>query len=95
MDNVTKTPYAAWLEGMIREIMEHRPVRMGVVLVMEDGEVLTGYYGDHSPEDIARMAYHLNMDSLWQLIGVNADQIVRMAKEMEEQEDSGDEDRQA
>ena len=51
------------LEGVFDSLIFKLTVVMGVVLVMEDGEVLTGYYGDHSPEDIARMAYHLNMDS--------------------------------
>ena len=65
--------------------MERKPVRMGVVLVMEDGEVVTGYYGDHSPEDVARMAYHMNTDSIWQLITANADKIMELAQEMMEE----------
>lgn len=84
-ENVTKTPYAEWLEGMIRTIMEHKPVRMGVCMVLENGEVFTGYYGEHSAEDMAVMAYHIQADSTWKLILANADQIVREAERMGEE----------
>lgn len=49
-------PYAEWLEDFIRSIVEMKPVRIGVCAVGENGEVLTGYYGDLYPKE--RMASH-------------------------------------
>lgn len=86
MDDITKTPYAEWLEQMLREIMARKPVRMAVVMITEKGETVTGYYGDHSPEDIGFMAMHMQFDSIWQLIGANADKILEMAQQTEEEE---------
>lgn len=86
MENVTKTPYAEWLEGMIREIMEHKPVRMGICMVLESGDAMTGYYGECSPEDMAMMAYHFSMDSIWRVLEVNARQLIEMAQEEEDEE---------
>lgn len=91
MSDVKKTPYAEWLEGMIRQIMEVKPVRMGIVMVAEDGVVLTGYYGDRSHQDIAAMAWHLNMDAIWETVSVNADKLLIMGQDlMESEEDDGD-----
>lgn len=93
MDDVKKTPYAEWLEGMIRQIMENKPIRMGIVMVEEDGTVLTGYYGERSPEDIAVMAWHLNMDAIWETVSVNADKILLMGQDlMDAEEEETDED---
>lgn len=90
MDDVTKTPYAEWLEGMIRGIMEHKPVRMGICMVLENGDAMTGYYGECSPEDMAMMAYHLNMDSIWKVMEVNARQLIEIAQSEEEEESDGE-----
>lgn len=84
MKNVQETPYARWLEGMIRQIMESKPVRMGMVMVTEDGDTITAYYGDRSSQDIASMAWHMNMDSIWETIGVNADKILQMGADLME-----------
>ena len=92
MDDVKKTPYAEWLEGMIRQIMENKPIRMGIVMVAEDGTTLTGYYGERSPEDIASMAWHLNMDAIWETVSVNADKILLMGQGLMEAEEETDED---
>ena len=88
MDDITKTPYAEWLEKLLRDIMKRKPIRMGVVLITADGEAVTGYFGDHSPGDVAEMAWHLHTDAIWEVISANADKIVEMAKEMEEPEDA-------
>ncbi len=59
-------------------------------MVLESGDVYTGYYGECSPEDLARMAYHFHTDSIWQLLTVNAGALLKMAEEQEtgEEEES-------
>lgn len=87
MENITKTPYAAWLEKVLREIMARKPVKMGVVMLLEDGDAVSGYYGECCPMDISMMANHMNLDAMWRIICANADEILRIGKEMEEMEE--------
>lgn len=94
MENITKTPYAGWLEMVLREIMERKPVKMGVVMLLEDGEAVSGYYGEVSPMDITMMANHMNLDAMWRIVCANADEILRIGMEMAEkdEEEGSDED---
>ena len=79
-------PYAEWLESFIRSIVEMKPVRIGVCAVGENGEVLTGYYGDLYPEDKAVMAYHIQTDAIMDTVTANAKQIVMAAEENDDDE---------
>lgn len=67
--NVTETPYAEWLEGMIRAIMQHQPDRVGVCMLLPDGKVCTGYYGDCYHQDKALMAYNIQLDAIGDALG--------------------------
>ena len=87
MENITKTPYAGWLEMVLREIMERKPVKMGVVMLQEDGEAASGYYGEVSPMDITMTANHMNLDAMWRIVCANADEILRIGTEMAEMEE--------
>lgn len=84
MDDVKKTPYAEWLEGFIGEVLTHRPEKIGVCCMMEDGTRLTGYYGECSPEDKALLGMHLHADAMLDIVLANADRIVAAAEKMED-----------
>lgn len=79
-------PYAEWLEDFIRSIVEMKPARIGVCAVGENGEVLTGYYGDLYPEDKAVMAYHIQTDAIMDTVKANARDIVEAAEEDDDAE---------
>lgn len=69
-ENVTKTPYAEWLEGMIKVIMQHRPDRVGVCMLLPDGKVCTGYYGECYHQDKTLMAHNIYLDAIGDAIGL-------------------------
>ena len=88
--DVRDSPYATWLEGLIKAIMEHKPVAIGVCCLMDDGEAMTGYFGDVGHSDKAVMAYHLQIDAITDVIKANAAELIAAAEECEE-EDNNDE----
>ena len=90
--SIQDTPYAEWLEGMIREVLENKPVRIGIVMITEEGAALTGYYGERTPEEMATMAWHMNMDAVWEMVSVNADKLLIMGQELMEAEEDGPDD---
>ena len=86
MPDVTRMPWAPWLERLVEQLMEMEPVRIGVCIVAKDVTV-TGYYGEVWPEDKAAMAYHLHMDAVLDVMKANADQLLQ-----QEDEEGGDTD---
>ena len=68
-ENVTQTPYAEWLEGMIKAIMDHRPDRVGVCMLLPNGQVCTGYYGECYHQDKALMSYYIGLDAIGDALG--------------------------
>ena len=84
--DVTQTPYAEFLETLVRGVVENRPEKIAVVGVMPDGEVFTGAYGsygDCGPYDLMQMASHLIADAVLDIVKANAKDIVRAAEEQE------------
>jgi len=84
-EELTKSPYAPWLENLIQMIMENQPVRIGICAIEENGTVTTGYYGEICPEDKAVMAYHLFTDSMMDTVCINAREIMEAAEEEEDE----------
>lgn len=84
--DVTQTPYAGWLEELIRTLLEIKPDKIAAVAIAPDGDVLTGYYGDCTHVDKAVMGYHLSLDATMDVVHANAKEIVEAAEE-EEAED--------
>lgn len=81
--DVTKTPYAEFLETVVRGVVENRPEKIAVVGVMHDGEAFTGSYGDCGPYDLMQMASNLMADAVLDIVKANATDIVRAAEEQE------------
>ena len=71
---IVDTPYAEWLEGMIEAVLKHKPTRIGVCMLMEGGEVCTGYYGECYHQDKALMAYNIQLDAIGQALGPEEDE---------------------
>lgn len=82
--DVTQTPYAGWLEELIRMLLEMKPEKIAVAAIATNGEVLTGYYGDCTHVDKATMGYHMNLDATMDVVAANAREIIRAAEEQED-----------
>lgn len=76
--------YAAWLEGLCREVADSQPEKIGVVCLYPDGSALTAYYGEVWHSDKANMAYNIQVDAMMDVVRTNAKLIIDSAEEQEE-----------
>lgn len=74
MADITKEPYAVWLEKTLRELVEMHPTRIGIIAIMEDGTTGTAYYNAEAASR-AQMIRAMCEDSIVDFIRVNADYI--------------------
>lgn len=89
-EDITKSPYAEWLEGLIKSVMEHGPVSIGVVMLLPDNTgTLTAYYNSDC-QDKAVMAHNIYSDSIYDMIKVNAKDFKRFAEEQDDEDEECD-----
>lgn len=88
MEDVTKSAYAEWLEEVIKDIMEYKPERFGICLLLPDGGTYTNYFGDCGHMDKALMGYTMNLDAVMEVVNANAKDIVEAAEEEQDGDDS-------
>lgn len=86
--DVTKTPYAEFLEMLVRNVVEMKPEQIAVTAVMPDGTAMTATYGDVGPYDLATMAFHMQADAIMDIVKANAKDIIEAAQDQEETEDA-------
>ena len=86
MEDVTKSAYAEWLEDFIKDIMEYKPERIGVCMLLPNGGTYSNYFGDCGHLDKALMGYTMNLDAIMEVATANADTILAAAEEAEEQD---------
>lgn len=90
MEDVTKSAYAEWLEDFIKDIMEYKPERIGVCMLLPSGGTYTNYFGDCGHLDKAVVGYSMNLDAIMEVATANADQILAAAEQAEEEQDGDD-----
>jgi hypothetical protein len=90
MEDVTKTAYAKWLEEFIKDIMEYKPERIGVCMLLPNGGTYSNYFGDCGHLDKALMGYTMNLDAIMEVTTANADQILAAAEAADEEQDGDD-----
>lgn len=88
--DVRKSPYAHFLENMIKGVMAEQPKHIGVCMLLPTGDAATIYYGYPSHQDVAVMSYHLSLDAMMGVVRGNADQIVNAAEDIEEENNGTD-----
>lgn len=81
--DVTKTPYAEFLEMLIKTVVELKPEKMSVVALMEDGTSFTAAYGDCGPFDLMAMASAIQADAFMEIVKANAKDVIEAAEEDE------------
>lgn len=79
--NVMESPYAEFLEDMIRLIMEHKPTHIAVSTLNPDDTYVTGYFGDCNQQDKALLAHSIYSDSIMDIVFANARMILETAEE--------------
>jgi len=73
--DVTKTPYAEWLEGLIEAIVDYKPDSIGVAMSQDNGEyVMTAYYHADA-HDKSVFIENIRSDWVMDIIQANADTI--------------------
>ena len=83
MEDVTKSAYAEWLEELIQHIMEDKPEKIGVCILLPDGSTLTSYFGECFHTDKAIMGYTMNLDAIYDVTMANAKDILDAAEEQD------------
>ena len=78
-EDVTKLPYAPWLEDTIREMTEH-DVQSICIAVKVDGDTMTGYWNADA-QDKAMFAAAIQSDIVLDIVEQNADAIKRAMEE--------------
>lgn len=82
MNDITKQPYAAWLEESLQVIVGLDPVCLCIAATSPDGDVFTGYYGADAT-DKAVFAHHIQGDVTMDIIRANINEIKGMLWEAE------------
>ena len=88
MEDVTKSAYAEWLEDVIKTILEHKPEKICVCMLIQDGSTLTNYFGECYHTEKAIMAHTINLDAIWDVTTANAKEILEAAEEEQDGDDS-------
>lgn len=81
IDDITKSPYAGFLEDVIKAVMEYSPTKIAFCTLNPDGTTLTGYFGDCDQQDKALLAHYIYVDSIMDVMKANAGMIVEAAEE--------------
>ena len=74
MDDITKKPYAAWLEEALKTVVETGAKKICVSAILPNGEVFTGYYNADAT-DKALFAHNIQSDVTMDIIMANIDTI--------------------
>lgn len=82
-EDITKMPYAPWLENAIRTLTEHDVHSACIVATVDDGETMTGYWNSDT-QDKAMFASAIQSDITLEIMEQNADAIKRAMEEGDE-----------
>lgn len=72
MTDIRKEPYAEWLEDTLRELVDLRPISIGVVTINKDGSTGTAYFNIRNWERFT-MIQAMLQDNIMDYIRANAD----------------------
>lgn len=80
MEDITKLPYAAWLEEAIETVVGVSPKSICIAATAHDGTTFTGYYNADA-QDKAVFSDHIQSDVTMDIIRNNADMIKSILSE--------------
>lgn len=82
MEDITKQPYAVWLEESLKVIADENPACICFAATSPDGTTFTGYYNADAT-DKAVFAHHIQSDVVMDIIRNNAEKIKEILGEVE------------
>lgn len=85
-EDVTKLPYAPWLENAIKVLSQHDVKSACIVASIEGGDALTGYWKANA-RDKAIFASNIQSDIVIDTIQSNASLIRQMLEDAGDEED--------
>lgn len=85
MPDITKEPYAEWLEACLANMVDLKPRCIALVVLQEDGTAGTSYYNADSG-DRWTMVRAMIQDNVLDFIRVNADLIGEILRGEEDEE---------
>ena len=91
MIDLKNSPYAPFLEHLVRDVLALSPVSIGFVALLPDGGASTRYFGVQGPADIAAFAFQMESDAMYAVVEANARAILRTAEEAPEEDEGDDE----
>lgn len=86
MSDITKEPYAKWLEAALRGLVDLHPKSIGITAILPDGMTATNYF-EVDNHDRVTMCEAIMVDYLSELIRVNAPSIKAILDSAEEEEE--------
>lgn len=82
-EDITKLPYAPWLEEAIRTLTEHDVRSTYIVAIIDEGDTMTGYWNADT-QDKAILAHHIQSDIILDIVQQNAGIIKEAMEEGDE-----------
>ena len=82
-EDITKLPYAPWLEDTIREMTEHEVQSICIGAITQNGDTMTGYWNSDL-QDKAVLASAILSDIVLGIVEQNIDVIKRAMEEGDE-----------
>lgn len=86
MNDIKTQPYSQWLEACLRILVDLQPASIGIVTIMPDGSTGTNYWNADNRDRLI-MCEAIQIDSLSELIRVNAEELrdILLGEEDEEE----------
>ena len=78
--DVSRLPYAQWLEDTLRDLVESKPKCICIAAIMPDQTVGTAYY-DCTTQDKAIFAHNIQVDITMDVIKANIGEIKEIMEE--------------
>lgn len=86
MEDISKLPYAAWLEESVKTVVSVSPKSICIAATADDGTTFTGYYNADA-QDKAVFSHHIQSDVTMDIIRNNAGMIKAILSEAEEEQE--------
>ena len=82
-------PFSSWLENIIKEMFNIKPVAIALEMLDEGGQVYTCYWNT-SPDDRSRMMGGMEDDNRMAWVMANRDEIAQILSDDYEDEEEGE-----
>lgn len=89
MSDITKEPYAKWLEEALQSLTQQHPAKIAIVALSEKGDYMSTYY-ECGPIDLYAMGGSLQAEGLWRELKVNGNVLKQIIENSDPDEEDDD-----